>query len=82
VCGLLHNDFESLVFDQFPVVRRLKDELVGLGALGALMSGSGSSVYGVFSKEDAAKTAVERLAGAGLKVGLAAFAVRGVTTPR
>ncbi|MFZ1947776.1 MAG: 4-(cytidine 5'-diphospho)-2-C-methyl-D-erythritol kinase [bacterium] len=82
VCGLLQNDFERLVFDEFPVVRSLKDALIGCGAIGALMSGSGSSVYGVFLEEGAAMAAAERLAGLGCEVGLAAFAVRGVTTPR
>jgi 4-diphosphocytidyl-2-C-methyl-D-erythritol kinase len=82
VCGLLQNDFESLVFGEFPVVKRLKDALIGSGALGALMSGSGSSVYGVFLEEDAAKAAVEGLAGLGCTARLAGFAVRGVTTPR
>lgn len=47
----LKNDFESGIFEKFPEVKRLKDELYRRGALYASMSGSGSSVYGIFDKE-------------------------------
>lgn len=45
------NDFESSVFSQYPVISEIKDKLYILGATYASMSGSGSSVYGLF-KED------------------------------
>lgn len=82
LCDLLENDFERLVFGRFPIVKRIKDELIGLGARGALMSGSGSSVYGIFSETGDAKATGEVLVRHGLKVFVASLAVRGVTTPR
>ena len=42
------NDFEGYAFTQFPVIRQLKDELYRSGALFSLMSGSGSTIYGIF----------------------------------
>ncbi|MDR2910919.1 MAG: 4-(cytidine 5'-diphospho)-2-C-methyl-D-erythritol kinase [Bacteroidales bacterium] len=44
------NDFEKYVFRVFPVVRELKEKLYEAGALYASMSGSGSAVYGIFSR--------------------------------
>ena len=44
----LVNDFETPVFKKFPEVRKVKEKLYELGALYAAMSGSGSSVYGLF----------------------------------
>lgn len=42
------NDFEASVFPRFPQIRSLKDKLYEAGALYAAMSGSGSSVFGLF----------------------------------
>ncbi|HET6994244.1 MAG TPA: 4-(cytidine 5'-diphospho)-2-C-methyl-D-erythritol kinase [Chitinophagaceae bacterium] len=49
--GRLRNDFEEPLFKQYPEIGKIKDELYGAGALYASMSGSGSSVYGIFEKE-------------------------------
>ena len=48
------NDFERSVFAKYPAIEKVKDELYAMGALYASMSGSGSSVYGIF------KTPVEK----------------------
>jgi len=50
----LPNDFEPAVFKEFPVVSNVKEMMMRGGAVFALMSGSGSSVYGVFDRADAA----------------------------
>lgn len=47
----LVNDFEASVFPQFPVIREIKEELYHQGAIYAAMSGSGSSVFGLFAPE-------------------------------
>jgi 4-diphosphocytidyl-2-C-methyl-D-erythritol kinase len=47
----IFNDFEEYAFQEYPVIRRIKDDLYGAGALFSSMSGSGSSVYGIFSKK-------------------------------
>ena len=44
------NDFESSVFAKFPALKEEKEKLYADGAVFALMSGSGSSVYGIFEK--------------------------------
>jgi len=44
----LNNDFELAVFSKYPVIKEIKDTLYKMGADYASMSGSGSSVYGLF----------------------------------
>jgi 4-diphosphocytidyl-2-C-methyl-D-erythritol kinase len=55
--SLLVNDFEDVVFPVYPEIAALKNELRSSGASYALMSGSGSSVFGLFEKEDDARAA-------------------------
>jgi 4-diphosphocytidyl-2-C-methyl-D-erythritol kinase len=47
------NDFEKSVFELFPLVGEIKNKLYEMGALYASMSGSGSSVYGLFKIQPA-----------------------------
>ncbi len=42
------NDFEPYVFENYPLIRELKDKLYRSGALYASLTGSGSGVYGIF----------------------------------
>jgi 4-diphosphocytidyl-2-C-methyl-D-erythritol kinase len=46
----LQNDFEESVFEVFPQINQLKKALLDSGAYYAAMSGSGSSVYGLFDE--------------------------------
>jgi 4-diphosphocytidyl-2-C-methyl-D-erythritol kinase len=46
----LKNDFEEVVFKNYPEIADIKRKLYNAGALFALMSGSGSSVFGFFDK--------------------------------
>jgi 4-diphosphocytidyl-2-C-methyl-D-erythritol kinase len=48
---LILNDFEEYAFSRHPLIKNIKDSLYDSGALFSLMSGSGSSVYGIFSKK-------------------------------
>ena len=48
--GRLINDFEATVFSKQPEISMIKDRLYENGALYASMSGSGSSVYGIFEQ--------------------------------
>jgi len=45
----LCNDLESVTISKYPVIASLKKQLLKHGALGALMSGSGPTVFGLFS---------------------------------
>ncbi len=49
--NIILNDFETSVFKINPAIKMLKEQLYSWGALFASMSGSGSSVYGLFKKE-------------------------------
>lgn len=48
---LMVNDFESSVFCAYPEIAAIKDKLYDLGAIYASMSGSGSSVFGLFKEQ-------------------------------
>lgn len=47
----LYNDLEEPVFKEFPDIKKIKDTFYENGAHFASMSGSGSSVYGIFRKD-------------------------------
>jgi 4-diphosphocytidyl-2-C-methyl-D-erythritol kinase len=47
----LKNDFETPVFSKYPEIKKIKDNLYNAGALYSSMSGSGSSVFGIFNSE-------------------------------
>ena len=49
--GTLVNDFERTIFKRYPEIEKIKHDLYGAGAIYVSMSGSGSSVYGIFEKE-------------------------------
>ncbi len=48
---LLKNDFEDSIFKKYSHIKEIKEKLYSLGAVYASMSGSGSSVYGIFENE-------------------------------
>ncbi len=49
--NIMENDFEKSIFSKFPEVEKVKEKLYDLGTVYASMSGSGSSVYGIFDKK-------------------------------
>ncbi len=49
--NVFENDFEPLVASTFPIVKSLKEALLKHGAVKAMMSGSGSAVFGIFDDE-------------------------------
>lgn len=55
------NDFESVVFGAHPELKRLKERLLRAGASSALMTGSGSAVFGLFPDRLMADRAMELL---------------------
>jgi 4-diphosphocytidyl-2-C-methyl-D-erythritol kinase len=57
----LNNDFEAVVFDLEPEIRRAKNALLKAGADAALLAGSGSAVFGVFDSEDAQRRAIQAI---------------------
>jgi 4-diphosphocytidyl-2-C-methyl-D-erythritol kinase len=55
----LQNDLESVSIERHPELTELKKMLLNHGALGALMSGSGPTVFGLFRNEKEARKAQE-----------------------
>jgi len=47
---VLHNDFEVPVFKAYPLLDQIKQKLYKKGAVYASMSGSGSTMYGIFNE--------------------------------
>ena len=47
----IHNDFEDSIFIKFPELKKIKEQFYNNGALYASMSGSGSTVYGIFKNK-------------------------------
>ena len=61
--ALMENDFEATTFVDYPVLADVKKTLLGMGAEGALLSGSGATVFGVFREQAEAIRAKEAFAG-------------------
>ncbi len=59
VYGLMGNSFEKSIFRKYPEIESIKQRLIAFGADGALMSGSGSTVFGIFEDEARAKEAYQ-----------------------
>jgi 4-diphosphocytidyl-2-C-methyl-D-erythritol kinase len=57
----LHNDLEAVSLKMHPELNDLKQMLMNEGALGALMSGSGPTLFGIFADEKSAKEAREAI---------------------
>ena len=62
------NDLEAPIARHHPEIEQMKTALRRAGALAAAMSGSGSTVFGLFQKRKDAVLAVERLSGSGWRV--------------
>lgn len=59
----LTNDFEDVIFADAPEIKKAKDMLLDSGAVKALMSGSGASVFGIFDTELSRRTAEQAISG-------------------
>lgn len=62
LCGILSNDLEAVTASRYSVIGEMKERLLELGAAGALMSGSGPTVFGIFGEEAVAREAARALA--------------------
>ena len=63
ICSILSNDLESVTISSFPVIADIKNTMLRLGATGAMMSGSGPTVFGLFRDRAVAEKAREVLVG-------------------
>ncbi len=62
LCAVLANDLEGVTIRRYPIIREIKELLVREGAAGALMSGSGPTVFGIFESEESARSCSKKLA--------------------
>ncbi len=56
----LQNDFENIVFAKYPEIKKIKEDLYRQGALFASMSGTGSTVFGIFNTEEEQRYSIEK----------------------
>ena len=57
----IKNAMEEVVIGEHPIIGKIKEDMINHGALVALMSGSGPTVFGIFDDEDALSYCEERL---------------------
>ena len=62
----MENVFEPGIIERYPVIRKIKDFMKEKGALGAMMSGSGPTVFGIFDDMEKIHAAAEALKKTGL----------------
>jgi 4-diphosphocytidyl-2-C-methyl-D-erythritol kinase len=62
ICSILSNDLEPVTIRRFPVIREIKELLLANGARGVLMSGSGPTVFAVFTGEAEARSCYKEIA--------------------
>ncbi len=63
ICQSLHNDLEYVTFQLHPEVERLKQQMIRFGGDGALMSGSGPTVFSLVRKQSRAQRMYNGLKG-------------------
>ena len=63
----IENDFEKVVFPQYPELCEVKSVLERAGAQFASLSGSGSAIYGLFESREKASAAAKKLVRAGTR---------------
>ncbi len=59
----MYNIFEDAVLPMCPQARKIKEKMLEMGALGAMMSGSGPSVFGIFESKEKAEEVASALGG-------------------
>jgi len=53
----MSNVLESVTIDKYPIIAKIKKDLIGKGSMGSIMSGSGPTVFGIFEDGEKAKRA-------------------------
>lgn len=61
VAASMGNVLEQVMLKEYPVLQTIKDVMIKAGALNAMMSGSGPTVFGIFDSRSRAKAAAARL---------------------
>ena len=61
VAPFVGNSFEPIIAGRYPIVRKIKEDMLRYGALGAAMTGSGPTVFGLFEDDIAMHYAAETM---------------------
>ncbi len=61
VAKILHNDLEKVTIKDFPIIGEIKGEMLKLGAIASQMTGSGPTVFGMFSDKAKLEKAYEKM---------------------
>jgi 4-diphosphocytidyl-2-C-methyl-D-erythritol kinase len=80
--GAMHNAFESVILARLPKIDELKRALASAGAMGALLSGSGSTVFGVAHSLVSAQAVQSAVSGRGAEVRVVRSIEHGITVSR
>lgn len=61
ICDRLENVLETVTIKEYPIIEKVKKHLMDQGAKGALMSGSGPTIFAIFEDKKTADDAMESL---------------------
>lgn len=61
IASCMGNVLEQVMIPEYPVIDRIKETMLEAGALGAMMSGSGPTVFGIFDQRSTAKKAAYKI---------------------
>ena len=61
VCRKMGNVLENVTIPAYPIISTIKEKMLQCGAVNAMMSGSGPTVFGIFSEREQAEKAAELL---------------------
>lgn len=61
VCKKMGNVLETVTIPAYPIIQTIKDKMMQCGAVNAMMSGSGPTVFGIFNEREQAERAAELL---------------------
>lgn len=61
IADKIDNVLETVTIKEYPVIQEIKQEMIACGALNALMSGSGPTVFGIFTDMQKAKKAYQKI---------------------
>lgn len=68
LCKRLYNSFEDIVFESYPALFEIKNKMIEFGAVGSLLSGSGSCLFGIALDAESGAELAARLGREGLTV--------------
>lgn len=66
ITSRMGNVLETVTIQKYPVIGEIKEAMLKAGAMNALMSGSGPTVFGIFASKEQAERAEKEIAESGL----------------